>query len=148
MKKITIAKAKKKAWEQFSLYIRLRDSLKTVGNLQQCRCITCGTIRPSTGAGCVHAGHFIPGRKNGVLFHEDLVHGQCGVCNMWKKGDWINYERAMIEMYGREQVEEFKKLADITVKYTVTELQEIEAKYKSKVAELLTHGLLPVSMKG
>lgn len=67
---------------------------------------------------------------------------------MWKKGDWINYERAMIEMYGREKVEEFKKLADITVKYTVSELQEIEAKYKAKVDELLTHGLSNDTMKG
>jgi major membrane immunogen (membrane-anchored lipoprotein) len=67
---------------------------------------------------------------------------------MYLKGNWIPYERAMIEMYGREQVEEFKKLADVTVKYTVSELQEIEAVYKAKVAELLTHGLLPSTMKG
>lgn len=141
MKKISIAKAKKAAWQQFSLYIRLRDSLKTVGNTQQCACITCGNIYPTQGRSCIQAGHFIPGRKNAVLFHEDLVHGQCHICNMWRKGDWVTYERVMVAQYGREKVEEFKLLADATVKYSVSELQAIEATYKAKVADLLTHGL-------
>lgn len=136
IKKITATKAKKKAWDAFSLYIRYRDSKRTIGNFIQCKCITCGTVRPTTGAGCIHAGHFIPGRKNGVLFHEDLVHGQCGVCNMWKKGDWINYERAMIALYGRDKVEEFKKLADVTVKYTISDYLEIEATFKQKIIDL------------
>lgn len=148
MKKLTISKAKKKAWEQFSLFVRLRDSLLTVGNTTQCACVTCGNIYPTLGRSCIQAGHFIPGRKNAVLFHEDLVHGQCHICNMWRKGDWVTYERKMIEMYGREKVEEFKLLADVTIKYTVTELQEIEAKYKAKVEDILTHGLLSDTMKG
>lgn len=136
MKKTTITKAKKKAWTQFSLFIRLRDSLKTVGNTTQCACITCGNIYPTFGRSCIQAGHFIPGRKNAVLFHEDLVHGQCHICNMWRKGDWVSYEKKMVEMYGRKKVEEFKNLAFITVKYSVAELQSIEAVYKEKVAEL------------
>jgi hypothetical protein len=136
-KKITLTKAKKKAWTEFSRFIRIRDSLKTVGNTKQCACITCGKICPTLGRSSIHAGHFIPGRKNGVLFHEDLVHGQCGVCNMWKKGDWVTYEQKMVEMYGRDKVEEYKLLAFQTVKYTVEDLQEIEAKYKKKADSLL-----------
>lgn len=76
------------------------------------------------------------------------MHGQCHICNMWRKGDWVTYERKMLEMYGREKVEEFKLLADVTIKYTVSELQEIEAKYKAKVEELLTHGSSQDTMKG
>ena len=141
MKKMTITKAKEKAWKQFSIFIRLRDSLKTVGNREQCMCVSCGSPYPSFGKGCLQAGHFIPGRRNGVLFHEEVVHGQCYNCNMNLKGNWVPYEKKMIEMYGRKKVDEFKKLAEVTVKYTITELQEIEAKYKLKVKDLLTHGL-------
>jgi hypothetical protein len=137
MKKLSISKAKKNAWKQFSMYIRLRDSLKTVGNISQCKCITCGNIYPTFGRSCIQAGHFIPGRKNAVLFHEDLVHGQCQICNMWKKGDWVAYEQKMVEMYGREKVEEFKLLAFVTVKYTASDYSEIEEKYKKKVKEII-----------
>lgn len=77
MKKISLSKAKKNAWTQFSKYIRLRDSLKTVGNITQCKCITCGRIYPTFGKGCIQAGHFIPGRHNVVLFNEEIIFGQC-----------------------------------------------------------------------
>lgn len=135
-KKMTATKAKRKAWDAFSLYIRLRDSLKTIGNNRQCACITCGGVRNTLGVGCIQAGHFIPGRGNAVLFEEDQVHGQCYVCNFLKKGNWVEYERVMIARYGKEKVEEMKKMADQTVKYSVQDYLDIEAKYKAKILEL------------
>jgi len=138
-KKLTLTKTKKKAWKQFSLYIRLRDSLKTIGNTTQCKCISCGAIKDTTGVGCIHAGHFIGGRYNAVLFHEELVHGQCYHCNVGLKGNWVPYERAMIKLYGREHVEELKLLGYKTknhIKYTVNDYLEIEEKYKNKIKEL------------
>lgn len=138
-KKPTLTKTKKKAWTQFSKYVRLRDSLKTVGNNNQCKCISCGTIKNTTGTGCIHAGHFIAGRHNAVLFHEELVHGQCYHCNVGLKGNWVPYEKAMIEMYGKKRVEELKNLSvgnNKFVKYTVNDYIELEAKYKKKIKEL------------
>jgi hypothetical protein len=140
MRKLSISKAKKNAWKQFSMYIRLRDSLKTVGNTTQCKCITCGRIYPTTGKGCIQAGHFIPGRHNAVLFNEEIIFGQCYSCNIGLKGNWVEYERAMRELYGEKKVEEFKQLskgkADL-VKYTASDYLEIEEKYKKKVKEIL-----------
>jgi len=140
-KKITLTKAKKAAWSQFSRFIRLRDSLKTVGNTIQCVCISCGAIKPTFGKGCIQAGHFIPGRHNGVLFHEELVHGQDFHCNIGLKGNWVPYESAMVTLYGRDRVEEFKKMSKgkaELVKYTVSDYQEIEKKYKEKADALDT----------
>jgi len=75
--KITATKAKARAWKVFSRYIRVRDALRTVGNNLQCKCISCDTIKNVSGRGCIQAGHFIAGRYGAVLFHEELVHGQC-----------------------------------------------------------------------
>jgi hypothetical protein len=130
---------KSKAWDAFSAFIRLRDSFKTMGNNFQCRCISCGAIKTTTGTGCIQAGHFISGRHGAVLFNEDLVHGQCYHCNIGLKGNWVKYEAAMIEMYGREKVEEFKKLdkmGSVTIKYTRQDYANIEQKYKQLVKDM------------
>lgn len=42
----------------------------------------------------------------------------------------------MIALYGRDKVEEFKKLADVTVKYTISDYLEIEATFKQKIIDL------------
>ncbi len=142
---MTATKAKKRAWDSFSLYIRLRDSLKTIGNNRQCKCITCDGVRNTLGVGCIQAGHFIPGRGNAVLFEEDQVNGQCYVCNFLKKGNWVEYERVMIARHGKERVEEMKKMAKLSVKFTIQDYLDIEAKFKEKIAALggfdLTHGV-------
>lgn len=135
-KKLTATKAKKNAWDTFSKYIRLRDSLKTFGNKEQCFCITCGTVRPTWGVGCIQAGHFIPGRGSAVLFEEEQVNGQCYVCNFRLKGNWVEYERVMIARHGREKVEKMKLMAKENRKYTIQDYVEIEAKYKAKIEEL------------
>lgn len=139
MKKIGLKKARANAWSQFSLFIRLRDSIKTTGTKQTCLCITCGNSRPTGGKGCVQAGHFIPGRGNSVLFEEDQVNGQCYVCNYRLKGNWVEYECIMIERHGKEKVEEMKKMARQTKIYTVADYLEIETRYKDKYETLLSN---------
>jgi hypothetical protein len=136
MTKITIPKAKKKAWEQFSKFVRLRDSLETMHNRTQCKCVTCGSIKDSFGRGQIHAGHFIPGRKNAVLFVEEIVHGQCWNCNYNLNGNWVEYERVMIARYGAEKVEEWKALSRTVVKFTAQDLLDIAEKYRLKIEEL------------
>lgn len=113
-----------------------------MGNAVQCKCITCGSIKKSFGRGQIHAGHFIPGRKNSVLFVEEIVHGQCWNCNYNLNGNWVEYERVMIAQHGRDKVEEWKALSRKIIKFTVDELLEIEVKYTSLYDQLaLTNGM-------
>lgn len=135
-KKIKFTTAKKRAWTAFSRYIRVRDALKTIGNREQCKCITCPDIRNVAGKGCMQAGHFIPGRGNAVLFDEEIVNGQCYNCNFNLKGNWVEYERVMVKRFGREKVEEMKLRAKQTVKYTTQDMLNIEAKYKQKLEDI------------
>lgn len=131
--KLKFTTEKKKAWALFSKFIRLRDAYRTIGNNQQCKCITCEDVRMIYGKGCMQAGHFIPGRSNNVLFDEEIVNGQCYNCNFNLKGNWVPYERVMVKRFGRKKVEEMKKKASVKVKMTAKDMVAVQEKYKKKI---------------
>ena len=68
---------KKRAWDAFSKYIRLRDAIETTGTKETLLCCSCGKPYPAFGKGCAQAGHFVPGRTHSLLFRENGVSGQC-----------------------------------------------------------------------
>ena len=102
-KKLTYAKAKKDAWKVFSLYIRTRDS-----HDGKAICFTCEYLFPIKE---LQAGHFVPGRKNVLLFHEQNCHQQCLRCNVFLKGNLIEYYPRMVEKYGLDTIEALKLVA-------------------------------------
>ena len=84
-------------WKNFSLYIRLRDAIKTTGTLEYAKCITCGKILPVSE---LQAGHMIPGRTNGICFDETIVHAQCAKCNGPGGGEKQAYRMKMVAEHG------------------------------------------------
>lgn len=137
-----------KAWDAFSLYVRVRDAIRTMGGktttvylksgdskeVLVCRCITCDSIFPITR---LQGGHFIPGRNNAVLFQEKGVHAQCGQCNIYLKGNTLAYRKKIIEMYGDGYDEILAEEGRQTIQYKEFQYKEIELKYKKKTEELL-----------
>ena len=128
---------KKKAWDEFSKFIRLRDALETTGTKTHLICCTCGKQYPAFGVGCAQAGHYVAGRNNAILFLEDCVHGQCYTCNKIKKGAPLEYRDFMDNKYGILRRLAIEKLRHRIVKLTVPELKEIRDEYKQKYLELL-----------
>jgi hypothetical protein len=118
-KKITYSKAKTRAWDAFSLYIRQRD--------EEDGCFTCGVKKPYKQ---MQAGHWIPGRHNSILFNELGCHAQCYHCNVGLKGNPVKYYDRMLADYGKKVCEELKRMDKWIREYKVYELLEIEAKYK------------------
>jgi len=94
---------KKKAWDAFSLYVRLRDCLETTGTQDYGRCITCGARHHLKE---LQAGHCIPGRGNSILLDETLVAAQCYACNCCRHGEHGRFALKMIDKWGREYYEE------------------------------------------
>lgn len=129
-------KAKAKAWEAFSLYIRTRDAIKTTGGREFCKCYTCANIVPTIGKGSIHAGHFIPSRKNILLFDENQVRGQCFGCNIRKNGNWTEFYTNMVSEFGLETVTSMINSKYDIVKFTVSDLEEIEQAFTSKLGNL------------
>ncbi len=120
---------KKKAWAEFSRYIRLKYS--TAGGY--CRCVTCGAMLHWKDA---QAGHFIAGRNNSILFEEKGVHPQCYGCNIGKNGNAVEYFVFMERKYGREVIDQLRVLSKQTLKRTAEDLTEIREKYKQLADEL------------
>lgn len=133
-KTISTSKAKAKAWQEFSKFIRTRDSIATTGDTDSGVCCTCGKLIPFKQS---QAGHFIAGRTNALLFDEDIVHLQCYACNVCNHGEQLEYYYYMKRHYTEDQILEMRKLRYQTVKYTTDELLQIADKYKEKTEELL-----------
>ena len=127
---------KKKAWDEFSKYVRLRDALKTTGTKEDLLCCTCGKQYPAFGEGCAQAGHFVPSRRHAVLLRERGVNGQCYNCNITLKGNWVEYERFVLREYGAQVVEEEKAAKYSNVTYSAAELEAFRDKYKAMYEDL------------
>ena len=94
---------KKKAWVEFSRYIRLRDCLETVGTHDHGKCITCGETFEFKKLQC---GHAIPGRGNSILLDDTLTAAQCVRCNIWLNGQHGVFALRIIDKYGRKYYEQ------------------------------------------
>ena len=132
-KKSPRKRAKDAAWKAFSIYIRTRDAVIETGDVHSGRCISCGRLIPVAGN---DAGHFVPGRSDAILFEEHNCHLQCIRCNRFAQGAFVDYEMALRELYGEEEVERLKQLKFKTVKYSLQDFIAIKKKYTALTAVL------------
>jgi hypothetical protein len=122
----SVSSLKKKAWDLFSKYIRLKGSdWRGYG-----KCVTCDEVKEWKR---LQAGHFIPGRRNSILFDERNVHIQCDGCNRWKQGNTVKYFRFMQKTYGDSVIEELEHLNTIDKQFTPIELKGMIEDLKIKI---------------
>ena len=91
---------KAKAWKLMSELVR-RKYANAEGYAS---CFTCGKVQHWTE---MDAGHGIGGRGNYVLFLEELIKPQCKVCNGYQGGRYEIFLLKLVDLYGREQVQEW-----------------------------------------
>uniref|UniRef100_A0A6M3IFF5 Putative lambda recombination protein n=1 Tax=viral metagenome TaxID=1070528 RepID=A0A6M3IFF5_9ZZZZ len=128
-KKSPKAKLKKKTWDMFSKYIRMKHANEN----GYVKCITCGVIKHWRE---MQASHYIDGRHNAVLFEEDLVHPSCYACNCILHGNKSEYAAFMYKTYGEERVDELRRLSNYSIKYSISDLELLYEKFSKKVEEL------------
>jgi len=131
----TIGELKKDLWTVFSLYIRIRDCLRTTGCASWGLCISCGKRYHIK---LLQAGHFLPGRHNSNLYYERGTHAQCYNCNLNLKGNTMPYMDALIKLYGEGIVEELRENDKITKQYKQYEIEELIIDCKKKLKEIET----------
>jgi hypothetical protein len=125
----TLRQLKAQSWKLFSEYIR-RKHADEGGTVE---CISCGKLMHWKEA---QAGHFIGGRSNAVLFDEDIVYPQCYRCNVPLRGNYAAYAVAMIDLRGRQWVDEKLTHKYQTVKFTRSDLQDKIDDLKVKLSQL------------
>lgn len=123
-KKLTTGQLKKRAWKEFSIFIRTRGA--DAEGMQHC--YTCD-VRKFWRQ--LEAGHLVPGRGNAVLFSEIGVNPQCRKCNGYLRGNIIVYYPKMVKAHGQEVVDTLIAAKDTTHKWEATELLDLFQKYKS-----------------
>lgn len=126
---MSLKSAKAKAWKLFSEYIRRRGA--DHNSYQQC--VTCKKQVPWSE---LHAGHFIDGRNNSVLFDERLVWPQCVTCNVFRHGNKIEYFKFMRTKYSEKKIFEFENLKHAVKKMREADYKELQEKYKLKIMAL------------
>jgi len=124
MKKITKSQAKKRAWDAFSLYIRLSYADKQ----GMVTCYTCNNIYHYKK---VDAGHGIAGRTGAILFEEKIVKPQCKGCNLWGGGKYSIFTDKLIDEIGMKGYRIIITQSRQTVKYKTQDYLDIEEKYKT-----------------
>lgn len=128
-KPISKSKAKAKAWNAFSRYIRTKYADK--GGM--CICYTCGKIAPIKEIQC---GHGISGRNNAVLFMEEVCRPQCVGDNVFGRGKQSIFTMKLIKEHGMAKYEELVDLSNTTIQYKTIDYVQIAEKYKEKLMDL------------
>jgi len=124
-----IQKQKRKTWEWFSKYIRL----KYADHQGNCTCYTCGKKYPWKK---MQAGHGMGGRTNNILFDERIVRAQCYGCNIRQYGRLDEFGDKLRKEIGEKTYSDILKNKYLTRSYSNAELNEMIEYYKNKAIEI------------
>lgn len=122
----SVSKLKQELDSVFSKYVRYSAADKD-GNAT---CYTCEKVYP---AKKLHAGHYILRGYMSVRWNEMNVKPQCGVDNLWRKGEPVIFRENLVRDYGQEAVLALEAKRHELFKVTVPFLEETIAKYKTLV---------------
>lgn len=114
--------------------------IKAADHAGFCTCVTCGKVDYWWN---MQGGHYIPRGNDATKLLEENIHPQCSGCNGFgmKYGDAEkHYTLYMIDMYGRDFVEELLATKGKPHKWYRPELEDLikELKERIKEAEKLT----------
>ena len=115
---------KAKLDKEFSLFIRLRDTMPS-GFF---RCISCGQIKPYEQADC---GHYINRQHMSTRFDETNCNAQCRKCNRFMEGNIQGYRQGLIAKYGEQRVLLLEAKKYQTRKYSVFEYRQLIKYYNA-----------------
>lgn len=113
----------------YSQYIRL-DKSDANGF---CRCITCNDVIFWKD---IQNGHYISRAKYPTRWNDDNCFPQCVRCNIFLKGNYIEYTLFMIDSYSREFIDDQKKLSQTTIKLSSQDLRDKITHYKTVVERI------------
>ena len=120
--KSDLAKLKEELWQLCR---------KLIKKLYPHKCYTCGK-QLIDGTQDFHIGHFISSSICSTALRYDLdnLRPQCSGCNVWKSGNWLNFEQHLKQEKGDDFVDELKQR-----NYTTKGLAYKSDWYEKKIEE-------------
>ena len=122
-------KLKLRAWKLFSEWIRRRDA-------DDDGYVSCVTCKKRAHWKEMQAGHFIAGRTLSLLFDPRNCHVQDYSCNVGRGGAYVEYFIYMENRYGREVIDELRKLKYQARKYGIGDYEMLIADLERKIRDL------------
>jgi len=130
VKRTSYKKANDKLWKIFSTYIRLRDE----DSNGYCRCIACGKAVKWNEC---DAGHYISRNILSTKYNEENVNSECKGCNGPMRGNLTRYALGLQDKYGEDVLRRLETERLKTVKFKVSQLEEMIEEYTGKVKEMM-----------
>ena len=127
-----LSRLKKKAWELTSMYVRMKGA----DDLGYATCVTCGTAKHWKD---LQAGHFIPqARGNAIRWDLRGIWPQCYRCNINLGGNGAEYTCFMLDRFGREAVDDLRRVAASTRIMRRADYEEIIDDMAGRLASLVS----------
>jgi NinG protein len=123
-KKGTLAWYKSEFDRVFSVFIRIRDDGV---------CFTCGGEKYWR---YQQNGHYVSRSYLATRFDEENCNCQCSACNIFKKGNYVQYSIRLVRKYGAQILEKLDKKKDQIVKFDIPWYKKAIRKYEKKVLDL------------
>jgi len=100
----------------------------------QCVCVTCGKVKPwTTHNGSMQTGHFIPSRRNSILYRYENTAPQCVWCNQYRGGAVEDYTLWMEEVRGSDTIYMLRQLKNTIRQFTREELVDMRIDYQRRL---------------
>ena len=127
----SVAKLSEDAAEAMQLLVRLKAS----DSNGYCRCVTCGKVDHYKN---MQGGHYLDRRHSATRLLEENIHPQCPACNGFgmKFGNAKQvYTLYMIDMYGRDGVENLIQESKKTIKWVRSDLIELIKEIRERIRQ-------------
>jgi hypothetical protein len=115
-----------------SRYVRLKYS----DHAGMVKCVSCETVIHWKDA---HCAHFIERGKKATRWTEENLHPACPSCNVYRKEHHMReYTLAIVDLYGREKIDEFREAAKAVLSASqVRQLAEEAIEYYSEALKAI-----------
>ena len=152
--KVSAAKTKQKEVEKKKLNLKLKESLKTLGDYKKelqievnkivrlidegCKCLACGITNAK-----FDASHFRGvGAWDNLRFNLHNIYSGCARCNTYQNGNLIKFREGIIETFGDSQI---AYIDDLNVIYPSVKLNKDELAERTKIAKKAVKELIELN---
>ena len=125
-----------KLTDEAATLLQLLVRLKASDDNGYCSCVTCGDTRHYKDS--MQGGHFRPRGKAGTKLLEENLHPQCSSCNsfgMKFHGKEAEYTVYMIDMYGKDFVDELITISNSAHKWCRPDVEDLIKDFKAQIKE-------------
>ena len=119
--------------DEVAILVQKYTRMKAADSNGYCKCSTCDAVKHWTE---MQGGHFVGRKWLATKLLEENIHPQCPACNGPRQGNMIQYTLFMLDMYGKEFIEELEILKHQSRKYYRDEVAELKEEYTNKIKEL------------